>query len=128
MLRPYREYKSTYMQFLESFLIGVDIMERASEALNPVFGYLVENTTIEKMRINLIRLSKIMCHGILYSNEVIKECLDEVDRNSPSEQITVKSEFDSSSDDLSTPGSTIKYNSIQVYNRLRISESDKALF
>lgn len=60
MLRPYREYRSTYMQFLESFLTGIEIMEKASEALNPVFVYLVENTTIEKTRINLIQLGKIM--------------------------------------------------------------------
>lgn len=98
MLKPFKGSETAYKKFLKNFMSAMKILVKGTQSLTEVFATLTKNAEQSISEYDFKNFGKILFHGIIYSNPLVQECLNEVDREVPYPPITLSSSYESLSD------------------------------
>lgn len=109
-------------------MLSYEIFRLAGKALEPTLNYLSDHGMIHKLRYKWENLFKLLYHGIIYSNCLVQECLNEINRESPAQSIQLFGSEDASSDDAYHEKFNLIYHKREFQEYLKVTEADKSQF
>lgn len=128
MLKPYKSNENAYHKFLKKFMVCMNILLKTTESLDETLKYLTKDGPLDKNRYDFKEICRCLFYGLIYNNELVKECLGEYDRMGPKSTTKLTSTYESSSDDSFESIPSVVYNRNLLNNSLVVSAGDKSHF
>ncbi|CAI2383794.1 unnamed protein product [Moneuplotes crassus] len=126
MLKPFKKSEEYYKEFLTQFMIIMAVLVKGTQQLFTVFQHLTQNSEPGIAEYDFENLGKILFHGIIYSNPLVQECLNEVAMELPEQSIILTSSYESCRDTDTSFKPNMEYNPAKVHNYMRINSGLKA--
>lgn len=128
MLKPYNKNEHKYHSFLKRFMVCLKVLLKTTESLESTLKYLTIDGPLDRNKYDFKEICRWLFYGVIYSNELVMECLGEHDRNGPKGTTNITSTYDSSSDDGFESIPKIIYNRKALYNNMVMTPGDKSHF